>query len=185
MLTFGTNKYLASPKLSNGQVYKIQSGVWTSVNFANEIYLTISRNNYVFEIKNISTNNIKFNVVVSNNQLTFQTPQPNNSTLTITSVRANDTEYVQWKTVSIWEYKNGVYSAYAMFNTSQTEPIERDPELEGFNLANYQVNGLSTVFNITTQNQAYYRFKVVDNFGLEYVMYYLAGTQFVDQVEEA
>lgn len=185
LLTFGTNKYLSSPKTQvNGEVYKIQGSAWTTVKLENEIYLTLSRNNYILELKNLSVNNIVLNVVISNAQLAFVAPQANNSSLTITSTRANDTEYVEWKTVSIWEYQNGIYSAYALLDTSQNTPIERDPELEGFNLASYTKNNLTTVFNINTKNQAYYRFKIVDNFGLEYIMYYLAGTQFVEKIEE-
>lgn len=182
VITFNNNKYLASPYLANNMLYKLSASSSVEVNLTNEFKLALARSNYTLTFNNTSAGTITYQIATSSQQLTFVQPSPTSPSLTINRATANETEFINWQSVTIWEFKSKAISAFARFSPTSATPVEYSPEVAGFNLARYTTQTATTVFTLSASLGAYYRFKVIDNFGNEYVFYTLYGNEYVDKI---
>lgn len=181
VITFNNIKYIHSPALPNA-VYRWTASGAVAVQLSDVVNFGLSRYNYTITIKNLPKNNVNILVVVSNQKLNITEPAGTNEKLLITQTNANDTEYVMWQSVTVWEYRNGVAVRYAVFNKGIAQPVEYSPEVEGYNLATYTTEGAVTTFNISAVVGAHYRYKVVDNFGNIYTLHHLYGQEYVEPI---
>ncbi len=179
IISYNNISYLNSPNLEDGQVYKWATTI-TTTTLSNEINLGVSRYNYPIMIKNVPYLNINIQVVVSNAILDISEPSGIATSLTVTKTLANDTQYINWTSITIWEYIGG--------NVTRTAELKNGVSEQGVtinNILSYNVVGNVTTFQIANVNASagpHYRFRIFDNFSQTYTFHHLYGQEFVETI---
>jgi len=183
ILSYNNNKYIFSPDLKNGEVYKFNtSGEVSKVNLKDELIFRVNRYNYVLEINNLPKNNINVQLAVSNTSLTYTLPDKFNESITISPTFATSSTKIDWKKIKIWEFAPNGNNDWIEFTKGFNEPTSAS-NADAYNLAQMSINNDLTTFKvITAKNGAYYRYIIDDNFNTQTVINHLYGDEFIDSI---
>ena len=183
IVNYNNNKYIFSPDLENGEVYKyFSTGELTKVNLKNELLFGINRFNYVLSINNLPKNNINLQLAVSNIELSHTLPNKFNESIEITPTFATSSTQIDWEKIKIWEFAPNGNNVWIEFTKGYNEPTGYSSS-DAFNLAQMSMENNITSFKITSpKNGAYYRYIINDNFHTQTIINHLYGDEFIDTI---